>query len=376
MKFIRQISDVSYLSELIQFPNFYSQQLEDAEACSKGGLFIGNTHGIPFFLNFDMLMNPHVFVCGVTGSGKTYLIRSLVLRLHCLLDSMIVLVDFTGEYKSFISIVGATETRVDALKNALGSEISQIVYVNLKDAGDERRKVELAGSVFEEIIERMRKIGKKDKRVFVVIDEAWKLLCGCTALQTLLREGRKYKHGLIFSSQLIEDIDLGMLSNAATLFIFRLQNKQGLNKMASNYNLNNEQVRLIQNLGVGSCAIVQTNASKRRGFFLVDKVQGVSIETFVKILLGKDMEFTIPRQKFETVIGKVNDAEGMAKILRASEEKGRLELVDLVKLLVNNGVRRRKVLAVLRELGINEMHIADAFAIAVSSLVTPNENID
>jgi nucleoside-triphosphatase THEP1 len=360
------IVDISYVSDLIRFPDLHAQQAEELELNSRGGIFVGNMHHMPYFLNFNTLVNPHVFVCGVTGSGKTYMIRSLALRMRCMLDSLVVIIDFTGEYKEFVDIIGEKEIHLEDLDDILSSNNPGIAYMNLKSTRNERNKVKLADDAFDRIIERMRSNAQRERKVFVIIDEAWKLLNGSKALQTILREGRKYGHGLIFSSQLIEDVDLAMLSNAATLFIFRLQNKQSLNRIAGNYGLKEKQTNLIQNLEVGSCAVIQLNASGKRGFCLIKKVKGLQINHIFRISLGDGMNFEISRQKFEDTMMNVCSKEVLAKVIRTAEAKGAIELADLTRLLICAGVRRRSVLSALRALGIGDREIADAFAIAVS----------
>ncbi len=365
MNGIENVADAAYASDLIRLPDLHSQQAEELELSAHGGLFIGNMHGMPYFLNFDSLINPHVFVCGVTGSGKTYMIRSLALRMRCMLDSLVVLMDFTGEYKEFIELVGEREMRIGDLDAALSSKIPGVAYLNLKSAGDEQMKVKLADEAFSLIIERMRLNSQKERKVFIIIDEAWKLLSGSRALQTILREGRKYGHGLVFSSQLIEDVDLAMLSNAATLFIFRLQNKQSLNRIGGNYGLKEEQVALIQNLEVGSCAVIQLKSSGSRGFFHIRKVQGVQGNRMLSILLGDGMEFEISRQKFEEAMAKVCGKDALSRILHTADSKRAVELSDLIRFLIDSGAKRRGVLSAFRTLGIGDREIADAFAVAV-----------
>lgn len=192
-------------------------------------------------------------------------------------------------------------------------------------------------------------------------------------MHTILREGRKYKHGLIFSSQLVEDMDFAMLSNAATLFVFRLQNKQGLDRLAKNYNLSERHVELIQKLGVGSCAVIQSNSSGKRDFFIIEKVHGIEIEEFTRILIGGKMHMEIAKSKFERVMKNVCEAEVLSRITAMNVQRGSLELSELIVLLLRSGVKSRGILAALRHLGLDEDSIADSFAVAVSSLEVEHE---
>ncbi len=119
-----------------------------------------------------------------------------------------------------------------------------IVHFDLSGITSEASKVGVADGILRGIAGNMRRSDNLcGKRVFIMLDEAWKLLAESNSLETILREGRKYRHGLIFSSQLMEDVDLALLSNAATLFAFRLQNSQSLERLARNYNLRACEIR-------------------------------------------------------------------------------------------------------------------------------------
>ena len=67
-----------------------------------GGALVGCSaqYNIPVYIDPSDLMNPHMLICGMTGGGKTYFARSLISRLHMVLDCSIAVLDFTGEYIS------------------------------------------------------------------------------------------------------------------------------------------------------------------------------------------------------------------------------------------------------------------------------------
>ena len=73
----------------------------------------------------------------------------------------------------------------------LAERASGVIYVCLKESGNEQSKVNLADSILKTVLENMRVADKGKRRVFIILDEAWKLLGSSMALQTLLREGRK-----------------------------------------------------------------------------------------------------------------------------------------------------------------------------------------
>ena len=357
---------VSFVSDLIRFPNINSQEPGRAAAAAKNGVFVGFMRGLPYFLDFTDAINPHVFVCGITGSGKTYLMKSLMLKLAKMVHSVIVLIDFTGEYESFVNLAGEIQVGAEHFAEFVAKKTAGILYLNLKYSGNNTTRVRIADSVLNQIIEDMRKREGKG-RVFVMLDEAWKLLGGSRALHTLLREGRKYGYGLVFSSQLVEDMDLAMLSNAATLFIFRLQNKQGLSRLAGNYGWRGEQIDLIQKLGVGSCVVMQTLASGRREFCLIERVHGIRIEETIVFETGDKIRLEINKGKFEDTMRNVCGTDKISEALRVSERNGYIELSTMIAFLLDSGTQGRKLLNALRKLGIGEDALADAFAVAVSS---------
>jgi len=71
--------------------------------------------------------------------------------------------------------------------------------------------------------------GPAPLRCFVVLDEAHRLLSGPgTAVDKLLREGRKFGVGAILASQQPEDFDEVAFSNTATKLIFQISDRQGV----------------------------------------------------------------------------------------------------------------------------------------------------
>jgi hypothetical protein len=67
-------------------------------------IFIGTTRifKIPFSWTFSNLSNPHISITGITGSGKSYFIKTLLLRASYIWKSNAIIVDFAGEYKGWV----------------------------------------------------------------------------------------------------------------------------------------------------------------------------------------------------------------------------------------------------------------------------------
>jgi type IV secretory pathway VirB4 component len=73
-------------------------------------IFIGITKrfGVPFTWTFDTLTNPHISVVGITGSGKSFFVKTFILRANYVWGTNALIVDFAGEYKSWVKQSGGT----------------------------------------------------------------------------------------------------------------------------------------------------------------------------------------------------------------------------------------------------------------------------
>ena len=71
-------------------------------------IYIGSTKifGVPFCWSFINLTNPHVAVVGITGSGKSYFVKTLLVRASYVWNSNAIIVDFAGEYRSWVKQSG------------------------------------------------------------------------------------------------------------------------------------------------------------------------------------------------------------------------------------------------------------------------------
>ncbi|MCL4383026.1 MAG: ATP-binding protein [Candidatus Marsarchaeota archaeon] len=71
------------------------------------GIYLGKTkiYNIPFFLNLNLLTSPHIAVVGMTGAGKTYLIKNFIIRNDIYKKSNMLVIDLNGEYKEIAKLV-------------------------------------------------------------------------------------------------------------------------------------------------------------------------------------------------------------------------------------------------------------------------------
>lgn len=73
-------------------------------------IFIGITKrfSVPFTWTFANLTNPHLAVVGITGSGKSFFVKTFLLRANYIWNTNAIIVDWAGEYKSWVKQSGGT----------------------------------------------------------------------------------------------------------------------------------------------------------------------------------------------------------------------------------------------------------------------------
>ncbi|MGC8572136.1 MAG: ATP-binding protein [Candidatus Micrarchaeia archaeon] len=67
-------------------------------------IFVGVTKilHVPFSWSFYNLTNPHIAVVGITGSGKSYFVKTLLMRASYVMNANAIIIDWAGEYKSWV----------------------------------------------------------------------------------------------------------------------------------------------------------------------------------------------------------------------------------------------------------------------------------
>ena len=361
----REISKLVHLPYLGEPNSLHIENFEGKEA------YIGNAlkSQMPFFLDFNDLMNPHTFVFGASGGGKSYLLKNLILRMCMLWDPKVLLIDFTGEYSEFAELTNAYRRDLKSLAHEVLEEKSGLFYLDLSGLG-ENEKVESAIVTLEQIVSLMRKRKiNAGYNTFIVLDEAWKVLARSKVLEILVREGRKYGVGMLMASQILSDIDEKFLANISTLFTFRLQDDASVEKLAANYGLGPESKEMIKNLDVGSCLVIQLHRNKFRSAFFIDKVVGVKNYNSVLLKSGKKMEVEIEEHKLASFLGGIGlGSDSIAQINLLLHGGERISLHKLIYELMMRGADRSKLLNGLRSLRVPEEELADAFSRAIQEV--------
>ena len=123
------------------------------------GVFIGKTRFLhtPVFWDPSKLINPHVAIMGITGSGKSYTVKTFLTRASLIWNSNAIILDWVGEYDEWVRQAGgrvinlARESMnlLDLVGLPKHSRIKQIVsaldvLADLKNFPHERDEIEEA----------------------------------------------------------------------------------------------------------------------------------------------------------------------------------------------------------------------------------------
>ncbi len=71
-------------------------------------VYIGKTQflHVPFFWDPEKLVNPHLCIVGITGSGKSYFVKTFITRASIALKSKFLILDWAGEYADWVKSAG------------------------------------------------------------------------------------------------------------------------------------------------------------------------------------------------------------------------------------------------------------------------------
>ncbi|MFH1221982.1 MAG: DUF87 domain-containing protein [Candidatus Micrarchaeota archaeon] len=90
------------------------------------GVYVGRTRifNAPFYWNHNTVANPHIAVVGISGSGKSYFVKTFLLRASYVWNTNALIIDWAGEYRDWVK-----EANGKVLALGKGS------YLNLLDLG-------------------------------------------------------------------------------------------------------------------------------------------------------------------------------------------------------------------------------------------------
>ncbi len=427
------------------------------------GVYIGRSriYRIPFLLDLDKLINKNIAVLGMSGSGKSYFMKSFIIRSNLQRGSSVLIIDWNNEYRETVRFVGGKtltlgldlrinlfdlydlknvknirrisdvvtyslnlnqeesyavysgilsmslsknqanldrliselKSEGDPVSNRLASKLLQlkespmfslktdfpvnnlldgVVNIDFSMLRDDSQRVEISSALFRIIIELMHgtsiNINGKSKEKIIVLDEAWRLIKSSEEVAVLFREGRKYGYCIAVATQMANDINNEVISNAACMFLFRLQNESDYRLLKDSGIISESDKQKIMQLPVGSCMVSMALSGDQghiRKFF-IGSTDGITTYFYDitggkvknRISHGLFAESTRKLQVSNEVKDKIMDFIG-----RNNNEIGD---VSLVGFMVGLGVERAEVVYYLRLLGLKDATIVKAYENVVS----------
>ncbi len=72
------------------------------------GIYVGRTRifHVPFYWSYRNVTNPHIAIVGITGSGKSYFIKTFLTRASFVWNSNALIIDWAGEYRDWVKQTG------------------------------------------------------------------------------------------------------------------------------------------------------------------------------------------------------------------------------------------------------------------------------
>ena len=241
----------------------------------------------------------------------------------------------------------------------------------------------LAGLFFLQFLkERMRAVGwsaQKGVKVFVVLDEAWKIASDDRSDAIMIvREGRKYQFGLIVASQNPTDINEAIFSNVGTTFILRVKFEKFLDYIQGSLNFSPFMRGEIGKFGVGQCAVNMAfqTTTEFPETFLLERVHGeeplqeyhMSIESVLSAEARENPDipksYAFERGELRNRLVEFGVEDTSVTMMLNEFEKGEkaMDVITFVNHLEENNVPRPSTTSFLKSIGIEDAIIIDLFS--------------
>ncbi len=328
-------------------PQNFPEDLEEA-------VYIGKTQKYrePVFYARKNLINPHIAILGTSGSGKTNLMLNLIMKFSSIAGKCIIIMDWSGEYAAIAHALALSEFEPKAQFSK-----SRGQYLDLSKFEPEA-KLSKAMLLLSRIAECMGSIGSTDMSVFV--DEIWHFLGNSNTrvqISRIFREGRKYGVGIIAATQLLGDVNNEIIYNAGTIFLFKIYGTDNLGSLRSSMLLEEKELLALPGLDRGSCYCIMLNQGGKVEKSVIKRIQKFEIG-FCAVRCDS-MEYTLTKRSImetaEHTFGK--EISGKLDFLIESELRS-ISIEKVVRMLIDNGCTREKVIYFMRKLGIKDIIIA------------------
>jgi hypothetical protein len=244
--------------------------------------------------------------------------------------------------------------------------LNGVYSISLSTLRDSSQRAELVRFILKLVIDSMHRmeLGAAGRRI-LVLDEAWRLLKNSDEVGVLYREGRKYGISVISATQLASDINNEIMANVGCLAIFRLQSEKDYLILENAGLIPSSAKGDLSALGTGSCMLClayRANGGTPAKFYL-ERVDGMEFGNLQ--FFGEKMRHQISQKRFLEVTKALNDPELQEKVVAFSSQNGKnMEVSSFVRFLGEAGLDRASIVCYLRELGMDDLTIVNAYEIS------------
>ncbi len=325
------------------------------------GIYVGKTlaYNLPFFLNSSRLINPHISIVGMTGSGKSYLLKSMIMRLYISNNVNILIIDWSSEYSQLVKDLGGIVRSARGNADIPVEHLPEgILSIDLSEIRDPSIAGCTARNALLEVSKSMSRSKLNEKvRWVIVIDEAWKLADYEKVLGRLFREGRKFGFSIIVATQLIKDVNNEILANAACCFVFRLMGSENFDALSSSGLLKHNDIETVKSLNRGTCMVsLHTRKDIEKNFAV--RIDGFSFKSYLLSYSGVKMKVSL--ESISNAISKMEICtEDRLKLFRFFDDAGQsLDLIQVIGAMMEIGIKRVEMISFFSELGVDETSVA------------------
>lgn len=87
---------------------------ESSKIDDLDGIYIGKSKicRIPFLFDMNKSINKNIAILGMSGSGKSYFLKSFMIRNHLMNNSSVLIIDWNNEYKQIVGFLGGKILKV------------------------------------------------------------------------------------------------------------------------------------------------------------------------------------------------------------------------------------------------------------------------
>jgi hypothetical protein len=263
LPFLITSKDLSHLNPFI----------ED-RTCMENGALIGyklDDKSLVYFTpeNTKFCNNKSINFIGDSGSGKSLAVKLLIKRCFNPKAKFIILDSTLLGWEFFTAYMGGEIYNSPESFNNLLLFKKNISLVNFHSI--EKNKAQTNMYLENIFLQIEHAVGELDSTIYLVIDEAWKLiyeeenLISKKLISKLARTGRAMNLGLWTISQKPSDLTRDIHSSAASSFIFQCKENTDKAELNSHLNLNERELRLLESQEIKDRGTALLKTSKFSG---------------------------------------------------------------------------------------------------------------